>query len=184
MPGKRFERAIREGRSWLQRGARDVSDVISHGVRDLADRTRGGSRDSASGSKSSGESSVEAVAADPAAYFSAAQQREMAKLGHANILISGQTGVGKSTLINAVFRVRLADEGVGKPVTQHVQRYDVPGVPVTIFDTPGIELGHAKNDVIREYRKTITGSRKGSPNEVIHVASRPTLRRGRSYRDR
>jgi uncharacterized protein (DUF697 family)/GTP-binding protein EngB required for normal cell division len=166
---ERFERAIRESRSWLQRGARDVSDVISHGVRDLAGRTRRGSGDSA-GSDSTGESSVEAVAADPAAYFSSAQQREMAKLGHANILISGQTGVGKSTLINAVFRVRLADEGIGKPVTRHVQRYDVPGVPVTIFDTPGIELGQEKDDVIREYRKTITDSRKGSPNDVIHVA--------------
>ena len=129
-----------------------------------------GSGDGGSGSKARGEPSVEDVAADPAAYFSAAQQREMAKLGHANILISGQTGVGKSTLINAVFRVRLADEGVGKPVTKHVQRYDVPGVPVTIFDTPGIELGQAKNDVIREYKKTITDSRKGSPNDVIHVA--------------
>ncbi|MGH8326278.1 MAG: GTPase family protein [Steroidobacteraceae bacterium] len=94
----------------------------------------------------------------------------MAKLGHANILISGQTGVGKSTLINAVFRVPLADEGTGKPVTKHVQRYDVPGVPVTIFDTPGIELGQAKNDVIREYKKSITDSRKGPPHGLIHVA--------------
>jgi uncharacterized protein (DUF697 family)/GTP-binding protein EngB required for normal cell division len=167
---ERFERAIREGGAWLQRGAKDVSDVVSHGVRDVADRTRRGSGHGASGTKSTREPSVEDVAADPAAYFSAAQQREMAMLGHANILISGQTGVGKSTLINAVFRVRLADEGVGKPVTKHVQRHDVPGVPVTIFDTPGIELGQAKNDVIREYRKTITDSRKGSPNDVIHVA--------------
>ena len=46
----------------------------------------------------------------------------------------------------------------------------MPGVPVTIFDTPGIKLGQAKNDVIREYKKTITDSRKGSPNDVIHVA--------------
>lgn len=167
---ERFERAMRQSQSWLQRGAKDVSDVVSHGVRDLADRMQRGSRDGCTGSKERGEPSVEDVTADPAAYFSAAQQHEMAKLGHANILISGQTGVGKSTLINAVFRVRLADEGVGKPVTKHVQRYDVPGVPVTIFDSPGIELGQAKNDVIREYEKTIMDSRKGSPNDVIHVA--------------
>jgi uncharacterized protein (DUF697 family) len=55
-------------------------------------------------------------------------------------------------------------------VTKHVQRHDVAGVPVTIFDTPGIELGQAKKEVIRDYTKTITESRKGSPDDVIHVA--------------
>ncbi len=69
-----------------------------------------------------------------------------------------------------MFRVPLAEEGVGKPVTKHVQRHDVVGVPVTIFDTPGIELGQAKKEVIREYKKTITESRRGSPYDVIHVA--------------
>jgi uncharacterized protein (DUF697 family)/GTP-binding protein EngB required for normal cell division len=165
---ERFERAMRQSRSRLQQGAKDVSDIVSRGVQEVADRTRRRSGDHASSKE--GESTVEEVAADPAAYFSEAQQRETAKLGHANILISGQTGVGKSTLINAVFRVPLADEGTGKPVTKHVQRYDVPGVPVTIFDTPGIELGQAKNDVIREYKKSITDSRKGPPDGVIHAA--------------
>ncbi len=160
---------MRQSRSRLQQGAKDVSDIVSRGVQDLADRTRRGSGDH-SNSEREGEPTVEEVAADPTAYFSEAQQREMAKLGHANILISGQTGVGKSTLINAVFRVPLADEGTGKPVTKHVQRYDVPGVPVTIFDTPGIELGQAKNDVIREYKKSITDSRKGAPDGLIHAA--------------
>ena len=51
-----------------------------------------------------------------------------------------------------------------------MQRYDVSGVPVTIFDTPGIELGQAKNEVIREYKKSITDSRKGPPDGVIHAA--------------
>jgi uncharacterized protein (DUF697 family)/GTP-binding protein EngB required for normal cell division len=166
---ERFDRMMRQSRSWLQQGAKDVGDIVSRGVQDLADRTRRGSGDRSS-SKREGEPTVEEVAADPAAYFSEAQQREMAKLGHANILISGQTGVGKSTLINAVFRVPIADEGIGKPVTKHVQRYDVPGVPVTMFDTPGIELGQAKNDVIREYKKSITDSRKGPPDGLIHAA--------------
>jgi hypothetical protein len=55
-------------------------------------------------------------------------------------------------------------------MASHVQRYQVPGVPVTVFDTPGIELGKTKDDVIREYKKTIVDSRKGSPEDVIHAA--------------
>ena len=30
-------------------------------------------------------------------------------IGHANIIIAGKTGVGKSTLVNAVFNVELAE---------------------------------------------------------------------------
>jgi len=137
----------------------------------VTERTRrSGKKGTAAASGSDGaDPNVEDVAADPAAFFSAEQQKATEQLGHANILISGQTGVGKSTLINAVFRVPLAEEGTGKPVTKHVQRYEVAGVPVTIFDTPGIELGQAKNDVIRDYKKTITESRKASSG-VIHIA--------------
>ncbi len=138
------------------------------GATELARRSGGKGNDSAAAGL--GSPTVEEIAADPAAYFSVEQQKANERLGHANILISGQTGVGKSTLINAVFRVPLAEEGTGKPVTKNVQRYDVAGVPVTIYDTPGIELGHAKKDVIRDYVKTISGSRKGVPDRVIHVA--------------
>jgi uncharacterized protein (DUF697 family)/GTP-binding protein EngB required for normal cell division len=153
------------------RGARDITDAVTRGIQDVSQRARRSGNedgDAAAGEPASPE--VEEVAADPAAYFRAEQQKANERLGHANILISGQTGVGKSTLINAVFRVPLAKEGTGKPVTKNVQRYDVAGVPVTIYDTPGIELGHAKKDVIRDYTKTIADSRKGGPDNVIHVA--------------
>jgi uncharacterized protein (DUF697 family)/GTP-binding protein EngB required for normal cell division len=144
---------------------------VTRGLQDASERARrSGDKDNDSASGDPGSPTVDEVAADPAAYFSAEQQKANQRLGHANILISGQTGVGKSTLINAVFRVPLAQEGTGKPVTKNVQRYDVASVPVTIYDTPGIELGHAKKDVIRDYMKTIADSRKGGPDKVIHVA--------------
>ena len=38
------------------------------------------------------------------------------KLGNINILICGKTGVGKSTLINAVFGSEYAKVGQGNPV--------------------------------------------------------------------
>lgn len=154
-----------------EQGARDITDAVTRGLQDASGRARrSGDKANETGAREPGSPNVDEVAADPAAYFSAEQEKAKQRLGHANILISGQTGVGKSTLINAVFRVPLAEEGTGKPVTKNVQRYDVAGVPVTIYDTPGIELGHAKKDVIRDYTKTIADSRKGGPDIVLHVA--------------
>ncbi|HEY2656064.1 MAG TPA: GTPase [Solirubrobacteraceae bacterium] len=168
---ERVQRALGQARRAAKQGAKDITEAVTRGLQDASERARrvsGRGNDSDAGEPRG--PSVEEVAADPAAYFSAEQQKANERLGHANILISGQTGVGKSTLINAVFRVPLAEEGTGKPVTKNVQRYDVAGVPVTIYDTPGIELGHAKKDVIRDYLKTIADSRKGGPDKVIHVA--------------
>ena len=165
-----MRRALEDGRRWAERGARDIGDAVSRGVQDMADRQRRPAAPQRGGARDNGDPSVADVAVDPAAFFGAEQQRAAERLGHANILVSGQTGVGKSTLINAVFRVPLADVGIGRPVTKRVQRHDVPGVPVTIFDTPGIELGHARREIIRDYTRTITASRRGSSDDVIHVA--------------
>ena len=38
-----------------------------------------------------------------------------------NIIVAGKTGVGQGTLINAVFKEKLAETGIGKPVTQHMR---------------------------------------------------------------
>ena len=38
-----------------------------------------------------------------------------------NIVIIGKTGVGKSTLINTIFGQKLAETGIGKPVTQAIK---------------------------------------------------------------
>ena len=45
-----------------------------------------------------------------------------------NIIVAGKTGVGKSTLINSVFREKLAETGMGKPVTDHMRKISKKGV--------------------------------------------------------
>ena len=60
--------------------------------------------------------------------------------GHANVLIAGRTGVGKSTLINSIFQGDYATVGHGRPVTQNTREISREDIPLTIFDTRGLEL--------------------------------------------
>jgi ribosome biogenesis GTPase A len=60
--------------------------------------------------------------------------------GTFNILITGKTGVGKSTLINAVFRENLAETGIGAPVTDSINLITKKGVPIGILRTNWINL--------------------------------------------
>ena len=49
------------------------------------------------------------------------EELENMKNRSANIIIAGKTGVGKSTLINAIFGEKLAATGIGAPVTQNMK---------------------------------------------------------------
>lgn len=87
-----------------------------------------------------------------------------------NIIVAGKTGVGKSTLINSVFRDKLAETGMGKPVTDHMRKISKKGIPLAIYDTRGFELGkEVQQQVKKEVVETISkGLATQDINKAIH----------------
>lgn len=97
-------------------------------------------------------------------------EKAMRERGHANVLIAGRTGVGKSTLINSVFQGNFAATGHGRPVTDATREINKPGIPLTIFDTRGLEM--AEFDKTLKQLRTFVADRRHEqdPRRHIHVA--------------
>ncbi len=98
-------------------------------------------------------------------------EEEEEKMHTANLMVVGKTGVGKSTLINSVFREDLADTGIGTPVTQHLRKITKSGVPLTIYDSKGLELDQ---DVQKAIKKEIIDEidlliRQNNKDHFIHM---------------
>ncbi|MCS6864634.1 MAG: GTPase [Gemmataceae bacterium] len=87
--------------------------------------------------------------------------------GHVNILIAGRTGVGKSTLINSVFQGQLATTGQGKPVTQNTREITKGDIPLSIFDTRGLEM--ADFDATLRTLRTFVSERSREPDARKHI---------------
>jgi uncharacterized protein (DUF697 family)/GTP-binding protein EngB required for normal cell division len=87
--------------------------------------------------------------------------------GEVNVLIAGKTGVGKSTLINAVFQGDFATTGQGKPVTQKTREIKKEGIPLTLFDTRGLELEKYR-ETFKEL-ETFVKNRNNDSNPMKHI---------------
>ncbi|MFY9808973.1 MAG: GTPase [Pseudonocardiaceae bacterium] len=68
-----------------------------------------------------------------------------------NVMLAGRVGVGKSTLVNAIFGEPIAPIGVGSSITRSIQRYMQPDLPISVYDTPGIELGVEAELIAKTY---------------------------------
>ena len=95
-------------------------------------------------------------------------ESEVEKMSPVNILIAGKTGVGKSTLINNVFREKLADTGIGKPVTKHLRRITKEGIPIVLYDTRGLELQQkVQKQVMKEIFDLV--QEKKNSKDAVHA---------------
>lgn len=87
-----------------------------------------------------------------------------------NIIIVGKSGVGKSTLINSIFKDDFAETGLGRPVTKEIRKLEKKGYPLAIYDTPGFELSSSQQNRVKdEIIELIHKGYKGKDvNDVIH----------------
>lgn len=67
-----------------------------------------------------------------------------------SILICGQTGAGKSSIINYIFQKDVANINHAEPCTQKITKYD--GEQIKIYDSKGYEIGSTAEG---EYEKEI-----------------------------
>ncbi|TFD63739.1 GTPase [Cryobacterium sp. Hb1] len=89
--------------------------------------------------------------------FIEANSDARSRYGRFNLAIIGGTGVGKSSLVNAVFGKEIAKVGKGMPVTRDVDYY-YDNKSLGLWDFEGFEIGSAKSpaESLRANLKTIS----------------------------
>lgn len=103
------------------------------------------------------------------AAYAAAREEEIRSRRPVTVLVAGNTGAGKSTLINTVFGREVARTGTGRPVTEDVEEYVSEVPPLRLLDTRGFEAGDgiAFDKVDAELARR---REQGDPAAHIHVA--------------
>lgn len=107
---------------------------------------------------------------DLARMYTEQRAEAIRELGRYNLAVFGKTGTGKSTLINAIFGMRIAATGTGKPVTTGLTYYEHPDGILGVYDSQGFETGEAGDVVLERLEQIVTESRAKPINEQIHAA--------------
>ncbi len=92
-----------------------------------------------------------------------------AALGCFNLAVFGKTGVGKSTLVNAVFGRDVAATGVGSPVTRGLVYYRHPDGFLGVYDSEGFETGTSGDAIVAGLRRLVADHRTRPIHEQIHA---------------
>lgn len=97
-------------------------------------------------------------------------QEETQKLGRFNLAVFGKTGVGKSTLVNAIFGEEVARTGIGEPVTRGSHLYVTRSGTLGLYDTRGLEIGTTTEQLLAEVQGFVASKRTADAREHIHIA--------------
>ena len=77
-----------------------------------------------------------------------------------NVVVIGNSGVGKSTLINSLFQSYVAETSIGEATTKQLRVYESEGLGFRIIDTIGFEPG------LLNQSKAISAIRKWSRDSI------------------
>lgn len=90
-------------------------------------------------------------------------------LGCFNLAVFGKTGVGKSTLVNAIFGRDVAATGVGSPVTKGLVYYRHPDGFLGLYDSEGFETGTGGDAIVEGLRRLVADHRTRAVDQQIHA---------------
>ena len=102
--------------------------------------------------------------------FGKAWKDKAEEIGRFNLAIFGKTGVGKSTLVNAIFGEEIAATGIGEPVTRSSHLYLHQSGTLGVLDTRGLEVGKDNAALIADLQDYVHSVRRRPLAEQIHVA--------------
>lgn len=91
-------------------------------------------------------------------------------LGIFNLLVVGKTGVGKSTLVNAMFGSEVAKTGIGEPVTRGLTHYLLPDSFLGLYDAEGFETGMAGDAILSGLHSLVEQYSQKPTQEQLHAS--------------
>ncbi len=101
--------------------------------------------------------------------FADGHEEVLKSVGRFNLAIVGDTGVGKSSLVNAIFGGDRAKTGIGAPITQGLDYYLHDDHTFGVWDFQGFEHG-GKDAPVETLRRGLKDNQSEDPVRAIHVA--------------